>query len=339
MEPRYNEEKLKQAQDASLKILLEVDRICRAHGIEYLMDAGTLIGAVRHQGFIPWDDDIDIAMTRENFDRFAALFGKGRRAANAPKQKKQRRDEVGAQKNRACAVSQKADGEQDAKPKVQMQEHAVSLKKEEDALLPDSMELIMPDEYRGGRAFYDFTPRIIYKPSRRHAKSAETAYYGGKLNHLWVDIFILDNLPDSRFLAAGVLFLQKCIYGFSMPRRFGLDFQKYSAADRMRVRILTFWGRLFRMPELFHMQDRLSRQFNKKRTKWFYYSNYQPDYLYVKLDRSWSEETTELLFEGHKLMAPKGYEEVLHEIYGDYRKLPPEEARVPSHSDELDVLA
>ena len=64
-------------------------------------------------------------------------------------------------------------------------------------LLPENMELILPDEYRNGRAFYDFTPRIIYKNSRRHGDSREMDYYEGKLNHLWVDIFILDNIPDS----------------------------------------------------------------------------------------------------------------------------------------------
>ena len=47
---------------------------------------------------------------------------------------------------------------------------------------------------------------------------------------------------------------------------------------------------------------------------------------------------TELTFEGHQLMAPAGFEEVLQEIYGDYMQLPPEESRVPSHSDGLEVF-
>ena len=53
MLPLYNTVRLKEAQDASLEILLEVDRICRANGITYLLDSGTLLGAVRHKGFIP----------------------------------------------------------------------------------------------------------------------------------------------------------------------------------------------------------------------------------------------------------------------------------------------
>ncbi len=61
---------LKEIQEYSLKVLLHVHEFCVAHNIPYSLAYGTLIGAVRHKGFIPWDDDIDIIMTRENFNRF-----------------------------------------------------------------------------------------------------------------------------------------------------------------------------------------------------------------------------------------------------------------------------
>lgn len=61
---------MKEIQEYSLKVLLNVHEFCVAHEIPYTLAYGTLIGAVRHKGFIPWDDDIDIIMTRENFNRF-----------------------------------------------------------------------------------------------------------------------------------------------------------------------------------------------------------------------------------------------------------------------------
>ena len=53
-----------------LKILKYIDDICSQNGIQYSLAYGTLLGAIRHRGFIPWDDDIDICMDRKNFNRF-----------------------------------------------------------------------------------------------------------------------------------------------------------------------------------------------------------------------------------------------------------------------------
>lgn len=64
---------LKLAQDIACYTLKNIDRICRKNNIEYFICAGTLLGAYRHGGFIPWDDDIDIAMTRENYNKFLSI--------------------------------------------------------------------------------------------------------------------------------------------------------------------------------------------------------------------------------------------------------------------------
>lgn len=61
---------LRQVQLIQLEMLKEVDRICRLCNIRYNIIAGTLLGAVRHKGYIPWDDDADVAFLREEYEKF-----------------------------------------------------------------------------------------------------------------------------------------------------------------------------------------------------------------------------------------------------------------------------
>ena len=265
---------LLEVQEANLKILKELDRICEKYRISYVLDSGTLLGAIRHGGFIPWDDDADVVMTRNGWEAFK---------------------------------------------KVAARE------------LPEGMRLIFPDSFGGGKRFYDFTPRVIYEYSRRREPGDEDAFYEGKLNHLWVDIFILDRLPDSPAAAKAVLLRQKALYLLAMGHRFRLDMKKYPAKLKLPVLGGSTAGKAVPMRNIFRMQEKLSRCAERKKTAYWYYSNYEPGYIDIKLKDSWVTERTRIRFEDTTLSIPANYDEVLKSIYGDYMTLPPKEERKPSH--------
>ena len=69
IEPRI----LRKAQLIMLDMLIEFDAICKKHQLQYWLDSGRLLGAVRHQGFIPWDDDIDLSMPVEDYNNFLKI--------------------------------------------------------------------------------------------------------------------------------------------------------------------------------------------------------------------------------------------------------------------------
>lgn len=67
---------MRQIQLLSLELLRLFDNICKKHDIDYWIDYGSLLGAVRHGGFVPWDDDMDVSMLREDYDKFVEVFPK-----------------------------------------------------------------------------------------------------------------------------------------------------------------------------------------------------------------------------------------------------------------------
>jgi len=260
---------------ANLSILLEVDRICRKHEIEYRLDAGTLIGAVRHQGFIPWDDDVDIAFLRKDYEKFIKI---------APKE------------------------------------------------LKKGLHIWFPDKAGNGKIFYDFTPKIIYENSRKCFPNQETAFYGEELNHICVDLFILDEITEKGLSQKLHILWMKILYGMAMAHRYQLDLKKYQGFNKLQVVILSTVGKCIPMKQIYRLEKKAERaQENGKRNR-LYWSNYQPDYVHMTIPKE-AEEKTELSFEGYHFMAPKDWDTVLHVVYGDYMTPPPKEKQIATHGD------
>ena len=69
-------EKRKQVWKVDLELIEVFKSICARHNLRYFADGGTLLGVIRHKGFIPWDDDVDITMLREDYDRFISIAKK-----------------------------------------------------------------------------------------------------------------------------------------------------------------------------------------------------------------------------------------------------------------------
>lgn len=270
------ETQIQKIQKANLYILKEVDRICRRHNIHYLLDSGTLIGAVRHKGFIPWDDDVDIAFLRKDYERFLK-----------------------------------------------------AAKKE----LPKGLHIWFPKDAAQYNVFYDFTPKIIYEKSRKVLENEETAAYREELNHICVDLFILDEISENLITQKWQILRNKIIYGMAMGHRYHLDFQKYKGIQKLQVQLLAAVGKHISMKTICRWEKKAALSQNKGKSRLLYYSNYQPDYVHMIIPKEGSEQVIGVTFEGEKFIIPKGYDRVLKVVYGDYMTLPPVEKRVPTHGN------
>lgn len=268
-----NEEKLERLHDISMSLLLKCDEVMKKENISYMLDAGTLLGAVRHKGFIPWDDDADICMMREDYDRFLKIA----------------------------------------------KEHFTG-----------DFEFIHPGE-KGDEAFYDFVPKIISRKAIIDKGSEDYIFYKGKYSYPALDIFVIDKVPDSKIGQAIHTKLLIFIYGLAMGHRRCIDYDKYSSAEAVVIKVLSKLGRYIPLYKIAALYDNAAKMFADKNKKTVMSTHSAMDHFGDCYKYEWYNGTDEKEINGHIFPVPKGYEGILEKHYGDYMALPPEEKRKPKH--------
>lgn len=239
-----------------LDLLKSITDFCEKNGIRYFLAYGTLLGAVRHKGFIPWDDDIDLIMPRHDYERFC---------------KEYRDDE-----------------------------------KEYYKVL---------NSYTDTSCYINFA-KVHYTRTRFQESYSQDNNYG-----IFVDIFPFDGYIDKKQML-------KCYRLFRLVR-----FKNYTWYNRnsfIKNLVLTII-RIILWP--FDMRSLLDKVEKESRRKPFDGS----DYVFFfsvkreKIKRDIFDEYVYTDFEKLQLRMPKGYDEFLTLIYGDYMKLPPEKERINKH--------
>lgn len=267
-------------QKIELDMMIELDRICRKHNIPYQIFGGTLLGAVRHKGFIPWDDDADIAMLREDYDKFIKVA---------------------------------------------------------------SMEL--KDSYFLQTCFTDPTSIIQFAKLRKNGTVYENKLEYDVKYHtgVWIDVFPFDNVKLDKHEVSKMKKKLSFLYVWTTSTLWGRV--KYTRGLHRKIirSILHFFGLIVGKRKIDGWLKKEYTKFDHEKTEYvshltnglkkktFVFPGQNGKVLTNVQRREKFTDLTELEFCGHMFYAPRNYKDVLTDTYGDYMKLPPEEARFPWH--------
>ena len=258
-----------------LDILKHVISICKEHGLRYYLLGGTFLGAVRHQGFIPWDDDIDIGMPRADFERFLEIAGE----------------------------------------KLETPYGLVT--------------------FRNNREHIYFHPRVY----NYNSKVIDRSGVKEKETYAWIDIFPLDGMPGNKLV-------RKCYGGYLLFLRLLFMYSQFdkivNVSLKNRVwyeRILIAVGKVIKFDKILNTRkimeciDRTMKKKDFETSK--YVGNFMGAYKMKEVfPKKYYEETDFYMFEGLRLPAPKDYDAVLRQMYGDYMT-PPDKEVQNKHNTEV----
>ncbi len=266
---------LRELQLLELTVLKQIAALCKEHGLRYYLLGGTFLGAVRHQGFIPWDDDIDVGMPREDFEIF-------------------------------CRLAEK--------------------------------EFQFP---YGFSSFHNNAEHIYFHPRvyRYDSRVIDRSGVKEKETYAWVDIFPLDGMPENAFY-------RKCHEGYLLFLRMLFMFSQFDQIVNVNregrpwyEKILVSIGKKIKFDRLLSAKKRMEKI--ERTMKKFpyegsaYVGNFMGAYKMKEIfPKCYYDETDEYLFEDMMCPAPKNYDAVLKQMYGDYMT-PPKEERKNKHYTEV----
>ena len=268
---KYSDDEIKHLQEVELMILKDVVKVLDKHDLKYYMYGGSLIGTIRHEGFILWDDDIDIILFREDFDK------------------------------------------------------SLDILKEELSDKYDLIQMNYIDDCFGSFA------KISLKDTTFSRWYTDYVEYDLGIN---IDLFVLDNIPDSDFIGKLHHFAYVFFYQFVINSCIKMDMYtkfrtKMHHAAYHFLNIIpinkSFWKKVLTKVMTF---------FNNKKT------NRVVDCFnlagYMAYDRDDFEPALKAKFEDFEVRIPKNYDKLLTQIYGDYMEIPPVEKRYNAAPDVLD---
>lgn len=260
---------VKQVQQKILEVMKYIDKLCRENGIVYYIMGGTALGAVRHGGFIPWDDDLDIFMTPSEYEKFKKVFEK----ENSP--------------------------------------------------------LFVLQEWRT-------TPNYLeYAKVRMNGTTfIEESFKDRKDLHqgIYVDIMILHKVPENRMIQKLVYYESKFVTLYALSQR---NWKPKTKAQAVVLKSLHFMPCKLMAKCFYHRIYRYDdRQDNFMYCYWITPAKFRNGLF----DASFFSDPVDIPFEDTVLLGSKKIKEYLEYRYGDYMKLPSEEAQKAAvHAMVFDV--
>ena len=254
-------------QQKILNIANEVKRICEKNSLRYYLDFGSLLGAVRHKGFIPWDDDIDFCMPRADYEKFIEL----------------------------C--------------KTELQPEFALRSLEEEKYIYYFIKI----DDKSTTLIEDFNKSSGYK--------------GG----VYVDIFPLDVLPDSRLKRK--IYIMRCKYLYLRASLALVDFsgKHYTWYKRIIINLFKHSNGKKYLFKLNKLLKKYEYKFNDAKIV-------SSDILHNKpVLKAVFDEQAIYQFENFQFRSVKNYDVYLTELYGNYMQMPPVEKRISNHYFDLDL--